>query len=171
MTHPTTGKPSRHPLQTTSLWACVAALVAACSSTPPSPPPPQTTRAAPPMATPTAPAKSVSRAGNALDYRLDVAKHLYEQNSARIYNGKLPPLLYAVGVLQTDIDARGYVTGVRWMRAPTHAPEVMAEIERTVRQAAPYPVPVKLGKITSTETWLWHKSGQFQLHTLSEGQL
>lgn len=169
MTHPGTGKPSRHPLQTTSLWACVATLVAACSSTPPSSPPPQASTA--PITAPTGPAKSVSRAGNALDYRLDVARHLYAQNAARIYSGKLPPLLYAVGVLQTDIDARGYVTGVRWMRAPTHAPEVMAEIERTVRQAAPYPVPLKLGKITSTETWLWHKSGQFQLHTLSEGQL
>jgi outer membrane biosynthesis protein TonB len=74
-------------------------------------------------------------------------------------------------VLETDIDARGNVTNVRWMRAPTQAPEVMAEIERTVRRAAPYPAPVKLGRVTSTETWLWHKSGQFQLHTLSEGQL
>lgn len=169
MTPPTAGRPSRPSVQTASLWACVAALVAACSSTPPSGPPPQTTTA--PIAAPTAPAISVSRASNAQDYRLDVARHLYAHNAARIYSGKLPPLLYAVGVLQTDIDARGYVTGVRWMRAPTHAPEVMAEIERTVRQAAPYPVPLKLGKITSTETWLWHKSGQFQLHTLSEGQL
>lgn len=117
------------------------------------------------------PAQRVSRATNMLDYRHDVAAHLYAQNSNRIYAGKLPPLLYAVGVLQTDIDARGYVTGVRWMRAPSHAPEVMAEIERTVRQAAPYPAPVKLGKVTYIETWLWHKSGQFQLHTLSEGQL
>ncbi len=113
----------------------------------------------------------MSRAANALDYRRDVALHLYSQNSDRIYSGKLPPLLYAVGVLETDIDARGYVTAVRWMRAPTHAPEVMSEIERTVRQAAPYPAPTKLGKVSSTETWLWHKSGHFQLHTLSEGQL
>ena len=47
----------------------------------------------------------------------------------------------------------------------------MTEIERTVRQAAPYPAPVKLGRVTTTETWLWDKSGRFQLHTLSEGQL
>jgi len=80
-------------------------------------------------------------------------------------------LLYAVGVLETNIDARGFVTGVRWMRAPTHAPEVMAEIERTIRLASPFPVPARLGKLTYTDTWLWHKSGQFQLHTLSEGQL
>lgn len=83
----------------------------------------------------------------------------------------MPPLLYAVGVLQTDIDARGYVTAVRWMRAPSHAPEVMTQIERMVRQAAPYPAPVKLGQVTYTDTWLWHKSGRFQLHTLTEGQM
>jgi hypothetical protein len=28
-----------------------------------------------------------------------------------------------------------------------------------------------LGKVTYTDTWLWHKSGRFQLHTLSEGQM
>jgi hypothetical protein len=48
---------------------------------------------------------------------------------------------------------------------------VVAEIERTVRQAAPYPAPVRLGRVTYTDTWLWHKSGLFQLDTLTEGQL
>jgi hypothetical protein len=76
-----------------------------------------------------------------------------------------------VGVLQVDIDRMGYVTDIRWMRAPTQAPEVMAEIERTVRMAAPYPAPVRMGKVTYTDTWLWHKSGRFQLDTLTEGQL
>jgi 5-hydroxyisourate hydrolase-like protein (transthyretin family) len=50
-------------------------------------------------------------------------------------------------------------------------PEVMAEIERSVRLAAPYPAPVLLGGVTYTDTWLWHKSGRFQLDTLTEGQL
>ena len=51
-----------------------------------------------------------------------------------------------------------------------HAPEVVAEIERTVRAAAPYPVPLRLGRVTYTDTWLWDKSGNFQLDTLTEGQ-
>ena len=51
-----------------------------------------------------------------------------------------------------------------------HAPEVVAEIERTVRAAAPYPVAVNLGHVTYTDTWLWDKSGRFQLDTLTEGQ-
>ena len=40
-----------------------------------------------------------------------------------------------------------------------------------VRSAAPFPAPIKMGKVTYTDTWLWHKSGQFQLDTLTEGQL
>ena len=83
----------------------------------------------------------------------------------------MPPMLYAIGVLEVDIDRSGKVTRLRWMRAPRHAPEVVAEIERTVRAAAPYPAPARMGKVTYTDTWLWHKSGHFQLDTLTEGQL
>jgi periplasmic protein TonB len=112
----------------------------------------------------------MSGATNPRDYRKDAAGHLYGINANRIFKGKMPPLLYAIGVLQVDVDGRGRVTATRWMRAPSHAPEVVAEIERTVRQAAPYPVPVRMGHVTYTDTWLWHKSGQFQLDTLTEGQ-
>ena len=105
------------------------------------------------------------------DYRHDAATHLYTQNRNRIFVGKMPPMLYAVGVLQVDINGRGAVTGLHWMRAPSHAPEVVAEIERTVRQAAPYPVPQRMGRVTYTDTWLWDQSGRFQLDTLTEGQL
>ena len=84
--------------------------------------------------------------------------------------GKLPPLLYAIGVLNLEIDRSGRLTRLDWVRAPRHAPEVMAENERTVRQAAPFPAPARLGKVVYTDTWLWHKSGRFQLDTLTEGQ-
>lgn len=104
-------------------------------------------------------------------YRQDAARHLYAHNFERIWKGKLQPNLYAIGVLEVDIDRQGRVTATRWMRAPQHAPEVMAEILRTVRAAAPYPVPTRLGRVTYTDVWLWDKSGQFQLDTLTEGQL
>jgi periplasmic protein TonB len=113
----------------------------------------------------------VSNAPTPRDYRRDAATHLYGKNVGRIYAGKLPPLLYAVGVLQVDIDGRGNVMDVRWMRAPTQAPEVMADIERSVRSAAPFPAPIKMGRVTYTDTWLWHKSGRFQLDTLTEGKM
>jgi len=103
-------------------------------------------------------------------YRADAAEHIYALNQDRIWKGRMPPLLYAIGVLQVEVDARGNVRSLNWMRAPRHAPEVIAEIERTVRAAAPFPVPARMGKVVYTDTWLWHKSGQFQLDTLTEGQ-
>ena len=42
--------------------------------------------------------------------------------------------LYAIGVLQVEVDNRGGVRNLNWMRAPRHAPEVVAEIERTARE-------------------------------------
>jgi hypothetical protein len=80
-------------------------------------------------------------------------------------------LLYAIGVLNVAIDSRGAVRRLDWMRAPQHAPQVVAEIERMVRAAAPFPVPVHMGGVIYTDIWLWDKSGRFQLDTLSEGQL
>ncbi|RZL86301.1 MAG: hypothetical protein EOP82_30375 [Variovorax sp.] len=112
-----------------------------------------------------------SSAATARDYRRDAARHVYEANKGRIYDGKLPALLYAVGTLQVNLDANGRVISMHWMRAPQHAPEVIAEIERTVLQAAPFPAATQLGMVTWTDTWLWDKGGHFQLDTLSEGQL
>ncbi len=156
-----------------TLWGAIAALAAGCASRPP---PVSVVPPAPPAPTPVAQVPvplpgQFSVATTPRDYRRDAAQHLYARNSDRIYAGKMPPLLYAIGVLQVDIDGRGMVTATRWMRAPTQAPEVIAEIERKVREAAPYPAPVKMGHVTYTDTWLWHKSGQFQLDTLTEGQL
>lgn len=163
-------KPSPNRLSTLglSLASAVAAFLAGCSSTPTPPAAPRapTTVVAPPITAPSL----VSQAGTPRDYRRDAASHLYGKNTDRIYRGKMPPLLYAVGVLQVEVDNRGRVTSTSWMRAPRHAPEVMAEIEHTVRAAAPYPAPLRMGRVTYTDTWLWHKSGTFQLDTLTEGQ-
>ena len=157
----------------------LGAIMAACGVPPkpappavsiPTPPPPAPPPLAPPVAKPE-PMTPASNASTAQAYRRDAARHLYSQNGHRIYSGKMPPLLYAVGVLQVDLDEKGHVSRLDWMRAPRQAPEVMAEIERTVRQAAPFPRPVRLGRVTYTDTWLWHKSGRFQLDTLTEGQL
>jgi hypothetical protein len=73
-------------------------------------------------------------------------------------------------VLQVEVDGQGQVQQINWMRAPRHAPEVVAEIERTVRAAAPFPAPARMGRVTYTDTWLWDRSGRFQLDTLTEGQ-
>lgn len=110
-------------------------------------------------------------ASSAREYRRDAARHLYQLNPQRIYKGMMPPLLQAVAVMQVELDGNGNVRKFEWMRAPRHVPAVMAEIERIVRSAAPYPAPRRLGKVVYTDTWLWDKSGLFQLDTLTEGQL
>lgn len=160
------------------LSAASAALVAACKSGPsidvslPQTPAPLGTPEATnigPVAGPSGSARN-SGATTPRAYREDGATHLYGLNADRIYKGKLPPLLYAIGVLDIHIDRVGIVTRIDWTRAPRHAPEVMAEIARTVQKASPFPAPTRLGKVIYTDTWLWHKSGKFQLDTLTEGQ-
>ena len=158
------------------IMAAVGALVSSCKAPPSEPTPAPDSRPAPPPGSRPSPAASTapsppSAASTPRAYRKDAAAHLYGRNTQRIFKGKLPPQLYAIGVLELDIDRSGRVTRLHWMRAPRHAPEVVAEIERTARAAAPYPVPARLGKVTYTDTWLWDKSGQFQLDTLTEGQL
>ena len=178
--NPSPRSKTRSPWLLASLMAAITALVAACKSSPESPVAPDsraagtdtpstTGTASSKRATPTPPEPSNARTPR--DYRKDAARHLYGQNAERIFKGKLQPQLYAIGVLEVDIDRKGSVTRVHWLRAPRHAPEVVAEIERTARAAAPYPVPARMGKVTYTDTWLWDKSGKFQLDTLTEGQL
>jgi hypothetical protein len=155
-----------------------AAALAACGDTPRPADPPAAPAPAPatpqeqvigPVPAETGSAR-ISAATTARAYRKDGASHLYGLNADRIYQGKLPPLIQAVGVLQVHLDAGGRVRRLEWMRAPRHVPKVMAEIERTVRAAAPFPAPARMGGVVYTDTWLWDKSGKFQLDTLTEGQ-
>ncbi len=188
--------PTLSPLRLTAILgtAVLALLVVACAMRTPSSAPPQTPQPAPgtaPQATPQTPAPAVpaapgaaaptpaapqpgqppapSQATTAKTYRVDAARHLYALNAGRIYKGTLPPNLYSIGVLEVDIDRRGQVTATRWLRPPRRA-EVTTEILRTVRAAAPYPVPNRMFRVTYTDTWLWDQSGHFQLDTLTEGQ-
>ena len=174
--------PPESPARWRTLGAgALVSLLAACA-TPPAPPvatptpTPTPQPAQPPVAQTPAPAPTptpsgaVSHATHEKAYRRDAAAHLYRLNGHRIYKGMLPPLIQAVGVMQVELDAQGRVRSFGWLRAPSHVPAVMAEIERTVRQAAPYPAPVRMGRVVYTETWLWDKSGTFQLDTLTEGQ-
>ena len=152
-------------------FAMAAAIVSACQTGPVDGP---ATVAGPKASGVTGPVSArrgpASVAASASAYRRDGANHLYGLNAERIYKGRLPPQLYAIGVLNVEIDRSGRVSRLVWLRPPRHAPEVIAEIERTVRAASPFPAPLRLGKVVYTDTWLWHKSGRFQLDTLTEGQ-
>jgi periplasmic protein TonB len=149
------------------LSAAAAAVVSACKTAPGdgSAQAPSSQPDAAGVTGPVTAARGSARSSNASTpraYREDGASHLYGLNANRVYKGKMPPLLYAVGVMNVEIDRTGKVTRLDWLRAPRHAPEVMAEIERTIRQASPFPAPARLGKVVYTDTWLWHVSGKFQ---------
>jgi hypothetical protein len=154
------------------LSTVAGALVSACKSAPPPAAAPEPAAPSPVIGPISGAAGSArqSAAPNARAYRQSGASHLYGLHANRIYKGRMPPLLYAIGVLNVEINQVGNVTRLDWMRAPRHAPEVIAEIERMIKAASPFPAPVRIGKVVYTDTWLWHKSGKFQLDTLTEGQ-
>ncbi|MES2510447.1 MAG: hypothetical protein V4625_10995 [Pseudomonadota bacterium] len=156
------------------LSGATAAIISACKSAPEPAPAPSPGAAPQPTVVGPIPAEQGSARSSPATtpraYRQDGASHIYGLNSDRIFKGRMPPLLYAIGVMNVEIDRVGRVTKLDWMRAPRHAPEVMAEIERTIKAASPFPAPTRLGRVVYTDTWLWHKSGKFQLDTLTEGQ-
>ena len=102
-------------------------------------------------------------------YRADAAKHLYASYPMRVFKGRLPPLLYGIMVVETEVDAQGQILDVR-VRRPPAAPEVAPWVVAMIRKAGPFPPPAKLGKAVYVDIWLVHKSGNFQLDALTEGQ-
>jgi protein TonB len=110
-----------------------------------------------------------SIAQTAKAYRADGARHLYAAYAKHIYKGKLPPLLYGVAIVDTEIDENGQVLDVSIVRKPA-APEVGPWIVEMIRKSGPFPPPAQLGRVRYTEIWLVDKSGRFQLDTLTEGQ-
>lgn len=158
--------------------ATLAWLAGCTTPPPPSAPAPAPVARAPAAAPAPAPAaapaptnRNVSHATSEKSYRQDAARAIYAAYPDRIYKGKLPPLLYAIAVVETELDANGHVRDVRMLRAPSHAPEVTARVRELLRTASPLPAPARLGTVRYTDTWLFDKSGKFQLDTLSEGQL
>ncbi len=105
------------------------------------------------------------------EYRIDAARHLYAAYPMRIYRGKVPPLIYSVMVVETEIDASGQVMGVNVVRKPA-ADEVAPWVVAMIRRAGPFPAPAKVagGKVRYLDIWLVDKSGLFQVDTLTEGQ-
>ena len=112
-----------------------------------------------------------SAAPNAPAYRLDAAKHIYAAYPAQILKGKVPALVHAIVVTETEIDARGQVLGVRIVRQPASAREVTPWVVSMIRRASPMPPPARIGRVKFVEVWLVDKSGLFQVHSLTEGQL
>ncbi len=110
-----------------------------------------------------------SPAETPLEYRSDGARHLYAAYGKQIHKGKMPPLLYGIAIIETEIASDGSVQNVRVVRQPAAA-EVAPWAVEMIKKASPFPPPAKMGSVKYTEIWLVHKSGSFQLDTLTEGQ-
>ena len=113
--------------------------------------------------------KRPSPAETPLEYRSDGARHLYAAYGKQIHKGKMPPLLYGIAIIETDIAADGAVQNVRVVRQPAAA-EVAPWAIEMIKKASPFPAPARMGAVKYTEIWLVDKSGRFQLDTLTEGQ-
>ena len=105
------------------------------------------------------------------EFRIDAARHLYACFPMRVYRGKLPPLLYGVMMIETELDATGNVINIHVVRKPA-ADEVAPWIIAMVKRAAPFPAPTRMagGTVKYTETYFVDKSGLFQAFSLTEGQ-
>ena len=104
-------------------------------------------------------------------YRKVGAGAIYKKYPSRIYPGKIPPLVYAVVVVETHVNTDGTIKKVTFSRTPSHAPEVPPMIAQLMMDASPLPAPpASVGAHTYVDTWLWDRSGRFQLDTLTKGQ-
>lgn len=105
------------------------------------------------------------------EFRVDAARHVYACFPMRVYRGQLPPLLYGVMMVETQLDAGGNVLNIAVVRKPA-ADEVAPWIIAMIKRASPFPAPAKMagGTVTYTETYFVDKSGLFQTFSLTEGQ-
>lgn len=122
----------------------------------------------PPQCPPQAPAAATT----AEAYRVEAARHLYECFPGRVYLGALPPLVYGVVTIEAEVDDKGRLASVVVVRKPA-AEEVEPWVLAVLRRAVPFPVPVHVpgGVARFVETFFVDRSGLFQTHSLSEGQL
>jgi periplasmic protein TonB len=104
-------------------------------------------------------------------YRKDAARHIYDAYPSHVLKGMVPALVYAILVTETQIDAHGKVLNVRVLRRPASAREVTPWVVSLIRRASPLPPPARMGRVKFLEIWLVDKSGRFQVHSLTEGQL
>lgn len=116
------------------------------------------------------PPKESATAGER-EYRVDAARHVYACYPMRVYRGTLPPLLYGVMMVETEIGAAGEVVNVSVVRKPA-ADEVAPWVIAMIKRAAPFPMPAKHpgGTVKYTETYFVDKSGLFQAFSVTEGQ-
>lgn len=106
------------------------------------------------------------------DYKTQVAQHVVQHNPERNFNGKLPPMLPAIVVLEITVDRDGRLADLAVQRS--RDPDASRIALDSMRRSVPLPVPQRLvqtsGKLTFSETFLFADHERFQLRSLAGPQ-
>ncbi|RJG07553.1 energy transducer TonB [Noviherbaspirillum cavernae] len=107
-------------------------------------------------------------------YKRDLALHISQASSGKVYDGRPQALLRSVVVLKYVIDANGNL-----VRSEIHRSNRDRVTESTalatLKTAAPFPRPaphlLRHGRLEVLETWLFNNDGRFQLRTIAQPQM
>ncbi len=115
-----------------------------------------------------------SRALTLAEYKQDLAQHIADVNSAKVYPGRPQALLRSVVVMKYVVDAGGNLMRSEIMRS-NHDRDTETTALASLRKTAPFPKPashlLSHGRIEITETWLFNNDGRFQLRTIAQPQM
>jgi hypothetical protein len=107
-------------------------------------------------------------------WQMQWAQALHDHQSSKVFEGIPPNPLYAIIVLEVQIDANGGLRSVRNMRSPAHGAKERDAAIASVRAGGPYPAPpprlLKGGVVKFTETWLFDNARKFRLRSLAAPQ-
>ena len=103
-------------------------------------------------------------------YRKDAGRHLYSACSSQVMYGVLPPLLYAVMVTETLVDATVKVLNVRVRRAAGRSTGGHALGGGHAEARSALAAASAHGQGGIHRIWLVDRSGRLQVDSLTEGQ-
>ena len=107
-------------------------------------------------------------------WQMQWAQALQDHQPGKVFEGIPPNPLYAIIVLEVQIDAKGGLRSVRNMRSPPHGAKERDAAIASVRAGGPYPAPpprlLKGGVVKFTETWLFDNARKFRLRSLAAPQ-
>jgi protein TonB len=106
------------------------------------------------------------------DYKTQVAQHVVQHNPGHTYNGKLPPMLPAIVVLEITVDENGGLreVAVQRSRDPDASQVALASVRRSTPLPRPQQLAASTGKLTFSETFLFADSSHYQLRSLAGPQ-
>lgn len=103
-------------------------------------------------------------------YARELAVHISQKNSEKIYVSNPQALLRSVVVLKFSIDANGKLVSRDLIRSNKDR-ETESTAMQSLLRAQPFPIPpasfLKQGKLELLETWLFNTDGRFQLRTIA----